>query len=155
MKRIIRKVAILGSGVMGSRIACHLANIGVEVLLLDIVPKELNDQEIKKGLSLEDKAVRNRLVNTALESAVKSKPSPLFASSFITRISTGNFEDDLSKIKDYDWVMEVVVERLDIKQSLFEKVEQYRSAGTLITSNTSGIPMNLMCEGRSKDFQEN
>lgn len=155
MKRIIRKVAILGSGVMGSRIACHFANIGVDVLLLDIVPKELNDQEIKKGLSLEDKAVRNRLVNTALESAVKSKPSPLFDSSFISRISTGNFEDDLPKIKEYDWVMEVVVERLDIKQSLFEKVERYRKAGTLITSNTSGIPMHLMCEGRSQDFQEN
>lgn len=140
---------------MGSRIACHFANIGVDVLLLDIIPKELNDQEIKRGLSLEDKAVRNRLVNAALESAVKSKPSPLYASSMISRISTGNFEDDLHKIIDYDWVMEVVVERLDIKQSLFEKVEQYRKPGTLITSNTSGIPMHLMCEGRSQDFQEN
>src|SRR5690554_6737294 len=93
MKRIIKKVAILGSGVMGSRIACHFANIGVEVLLLDIVPKELNEQEIKKGLSLEDKAVRNRLVNSALESALKAKPSPLYDASFISRISTGNFED--------------------------------------------------------------
>jgi 3-hydroxyacyl-CoA dehydrogenase len=155
MKRIIRKVAILGSGVMGSRIACHFANIGVEVLLLDIVPKELNDQELKNALSFDDKAVRNRLVNAALESAVKSKPSPLFDSTFISRISTGNFEDDLSKIKGYDWVMEVVVERLDIKQALFEKVERYRKPGTLITSNTSGIPMHLMCEGRSQDFQEN
>ena len=155
MKRIIKKVAILGSGVMGSRIACHFANIGVEVLLLDILPNELNDQEIKKGLSLEDKAVRNRLVNTALESAVKSKPSPLYEGAFASRISTGNFDDDLPRIRDYDWVVEVVVERLDIKQSLFEKVEQYRNPGTLITSNTSGIPMHLMCEGRSRDFQEN
>lgn len=154
MKRIIKKVAILGSGVMGSRIACHFANIGVEVLLLDIVPKELNEQEIKKGLSLEDKAVRNRLVNSALESALKAKPSPLYDASFISRISTGNFEDDLIRIKDFDWVMEVVVERLDIKQSLFEKVEQFRKPGTLITSNTSGIPMHLMCKGRSVDFQE-
>ncbi|HLT08840.1 MAG TPA: 3-hydroxyacyl-CoA dehydrogenase/enoyl-CoA hydratase family protein [Cyclobacteriaceae bacterium] len=154
MKRIIKKVAILGSGVMGSRIACHFANIGVEVLLLDIVPKELNEQEIKKGLSLEDKAVRNRLVNSALESALKAKPSPLYDASFISRISTGNFEDDLIRIKDFDWVMEVVVERLDIKQSLFEKVEQFRKPGTLITSNTSGIPMHLMCKGRSADFQE-
>lgn len=139
---------------MGSRIACHFANIGVEVLLLDIVPKELNEQEIKKGLSLEDKAVRNRLVNSALESALKAKPSPLYDASFISRISTGNFEDDLIRIKDFDWVMEVVVERLDIKQSLFEKVEQFRKPGTLITSNTSGIPMHLMCKGRSADFQE-
>ena len=155
MKRIIRKVAILGSGVMGSRIACHFANIGVDVLLLDIVPKELNEQEIKKGLSLEDKAVRNSLVNAALESAVRSKPSPLYAQSFVSRISIGNFDDDLPKIKDYDWVIEVVVERLDIKQSLFAKVEKYRKPGTLISSNTSGIPMHLMCEGRSQDFQEN
>src|SRR5690554_2659014 len=154
MKRIIRKVAILGSGVMGSRIACHFANIGVEVLLLDIVPNELNEQEIKNGLTLGDKRVRNRLVNAALENAVKSKPAPLYDSSFVSRISTGNFEDDLPRIKDYDWIVEVVVERLDIKQSLFEKVEQYRTSGTLITSNTSGIPMHLMCDGRSQDFQQ-
>jgi len=154
MKRIIRKVAILGSGVMGSRIACHFANIGVEVLLLDIVPNELNEQEIKNGLTLGDKRVRNRLVNAALENAVKSKPAPLYDSSFVSRISTGNFEDDLPRIKDYDWIVEVVVERLDIKQSLFKKVEQYRTSGTLITSNTSGIPMHLMCEGRSQDFQQ-
>lgn len=155
MKRIIKKIAILGSGVMGSRIACHFANIGVQVLLLDIVPKELNDQETKKGLSLEDKAVRNRLVNNALQSMLKSKPSPLYDSTFVSRITTGNFEDDLPKIKDYDWVMEVVVERLDVKKTIFERVEQYRKLGTLITSNTSGIPMHMMCEGRSADFQEN
>lgn len=154
MKRIIRKVAILGSGVMGSRIACHFANIGVEVLLLDMVPKELSEQEIKKDLTLEDKAVRNRLVDAALDRAVKSKPAPLYYSSFVSRIATGNFEDDLPKIKDCDWVMEVVVERLDVKRSLFEKVEHYRKPGALITSNTSGIPMHLMCEGRSQDFRE-
>ena len=153
MKRIIKKVAILGSGVMGSRIACHFANIGVEVLLLDIV-NELNEQEEKNGLTLDNKKVRNRLVNAALENAVKSKPAPLYDSSFVYRISTGNFEDDLPRIKDYDWIIEVVVERLDIKQSLFEKVEKYRRPGTLITSNTSGIPMHLMCEGRGQDFQQ-
>ncbi|SNS42942.1 3-hydroxyacyl-CoA dehydrogenase [Belliella buryatensis] len=155
MKRSIQKVAILGSGVMGSRIACHFANIGVKVLLLDIIPRELNEEEAKKGLTLEHKDVRNRIVNTALQSTMKSKPASLYDSKSISLITTGNFDDDLSKIKDYDWVMEVVVERLDIKQSLFEKVEQYRKPGSLITSNTSGIPMQLMCEGRSEDFQRN
>jgi len=155
MKRTIRKVAILGSGVMGSRIALHFANIGVQVLLLDIVPRELNDVESKKGLSLDDKAVRNRIVNDALQTAVKSKPSPVYDQAMASRIITGNFDDDLPKIKDYDWVMEVVVERLDIKQSLFEKVELHRKPGSLITSNTSGIPMHMMCEGRSDDFRAN
>ena len=153
MKRSIQKVAILGSGVMGSRIACHFANIGVKVLLLDIVPRELNEEEAKKGLTLESKEVRNRIVNAALQSTMKSKPASLYDSNRISLITTGNFDDDLPKIKDYDWVMEVVVERLDIKQSLFEKVEKYRKPGTLITSNTSGFPMQLMCEGRSEDFQ--
>ncbi|GAB3652943.1 3-hydroxyacyl-CoA dehydrogenase/enoyl-CoA hydratase family protein [Echinicola sediminis] len=153
MKRTIRKVAILGSGVMGSRIACHFANIGVQVLLLDILPKETNEAENKKGLTLEDKAVRNRLVNEALEKSLKAKPSPIYDKAFAERIQTGNFEDDLPKIKEYDWVIEVVVERLDIKQSLYEKVELHRKPGTLITSNTSGIPMQLLCQGRSDDFQ--
>lgn len=155
MKKRIQKVAILGSGVMGSRIACHFANIGVRVLLLDIVPRELNDDEKKKGLTLEDKAVRNRLVDSALQSTLKNKPASLYDAVNVNRITTGNFDDDLPKIKDYDWVMEVVVERLDIKQSLFEKVEKYRKPGSLITSNTSGIPMHMMCEGRSDDFQVN
>ncbi|WP_186757221.1 3-hydroxyacyl-CoA dehydrogenase/enoyl-CoA hydratase family protein [Echinicola salinicaeni] len=155
MKRTIQKVAILGSGVMGSRIACHFANIGVKVLLLDILPKEPNEAEVKKGLTMEDKPVRNRLVNEALQKSLKSKPSPIYDQSFASRIQTGNFEDDLPKIKDYDWVIEVVVERLDIKQSLYEKVELYRKPGTLITSNTSGIPMQMLCQGRSDDFQSN
>ncbi len=155
MKRTIRKVAVLGSGVMGSRIACHFANIGVEVLLLDIVPFELNDVETKKGLTKEHPAVRNRIVNDALKSTLKSNPSAIYDKAFASRITTGNFDDDLPKIKDYDWVIEVVVERLDIKQQLFEKVEKYRTPGTLITSNTSGIPMQMMCEGRSEDFRVN
>jgi 3-hydroxyacyl-CoA dehydrogenase len=155
MKKNIQKVAILGSGVMGSRIACHFANIGVRVLLLDIVPRELNDDEKKKGLTLEDKVVRNRLVDSALQSTLKNKPASLYDAANVNRITTGNFDDDLPKIKDYDWVIEVVVERLDIKQSLFEKVEKYRKPGSLITSNTSGIPMHMMCEGRSEDFQTN
>src|SRR5690554_6753993 len=155
MKRIIRKIAVLGSGVMGSRIACHFANIGVQVLLLDIVPKELTEIEKQKGLTVQDKAVKNRIVNNALESAIKAKPAPLYSTSYVSRITTGNFEDDLPEISEYDWVIEVVVERLDIKRSLFEQVEKYRKKGSLITSNTSGIPMHLLCEGRSEDFQAN
>jgi 3-hydroxyacyl-CoA dehydrogenase len=155
MNKTIKKVAVLGSGVMGSRIACHFANIGVEVLLLDIVPFELTEEEQKKGLTKEHPAVRNRIVNSALQSTMKSKPSPIYEKSLVNRISTGNFDDDLPKIKDVDWIIEVVVERLDIKQQLFEKVEKYRKPGTLITSNTSGIPMHMMCEGRSEDFQVN
>ena len=154
MTRRIKKVAIVGSGIMGSGIACHFANIGVEVLLLDIVPRELNDKEKAKGLSLEDSVVRNRLVNDALMTSLKSKPSPIYSKKFADRIVTGNLEDDLHKIKDVDWVMEVVVERLDIKQQVFEKIEKYRTPGTLITSNTSGIPIKFMNEGRSEDFQK-
>ncbi|WP_298898762.1 3-hydroxyacyl-CoA dehydrogenase/enoyl-CoA hydratase family protein [uncultured Psychroserpens sp.] len=153
-KRRIKKIAIIGSGIMGSGIACHFANIGVDVLLLDIVPRELNDKEKAKGLTLEDKVVRNRLVNDALTASIKSKPAPLYHPSFKNRITTGNLEDDIAKVKDVDWIMEVVVERLDIKQQVFEKLEQHRTPGTLITSNTSGIPIKFMSEGRSDDFQK-
>ena len=139
---------------MGSGIACHFANIGVEVLLLDIIPRELNEKEKAKGLSLKDSVVRNRLVNEALKTSLKSKPSPIYSQKFADRITTGNIEDDLHKIKDVDWIMEVVVERLDIKQQVFEKIEKYRTPGTLITSNTSGIPIKFMNEGRSEDFQK-
>ena len=146
MNRKINKVAVLGSGVMGSRIACHFANIGVEVLLLDIVPKEAKDT--KKP------SLRNKIVNTALKFALKTHPSPIYSKSYINRISTGNFDDDLFKIADCDWIIEVVIERLDIKQQVFENVEKYRKSGTLITSNTSGIPIHMMLEGRSEDFQK-
>ncbi len=154
MKRTIKKVAVLGSGVMGSRIACHFANVGLEVILLDIVPREPNDAEKAKGLTLESKAVRNRIVNDALAFALKSNPAPLYKKSYANRVSTGNFDDDLSRIADCDWVIEVVIERLDIKQQVFTNVEKYRKPGTLITSNTSGIPIHLMLEGRSEDFQK-
>jgi 3-hydroxyacyl-CoA dehydrogenase len=153
-KRRIKKIAIIGSGIMGSGIACHFANIGVDVLLLDIIPRELNDKEKAKGLTLEDKVVRNRLVNDALSASLKSKPSPIYHQKFANRITTGNLEDDIAKVADVDWIMEVVVERLDIKQQVFEKLEKYRTAGTLITSNTSGIPIKFMSEGRSGDFQK-
>ena len=154
MTRRIKKVAIIGSGIMGSGIACHFANIGVEVLLLDIIPRELTDKEKAKGLTLEDKIVRNRIVNDALTTSLKSKPSPIYHQKFANRISVGNLEDDIAKVGDVDWIMEVVVERLDIKKIVFEKLEKYRSPGTIISSNTSGIPIQFMNEGRSEDFQK-
>lgn len=154
MNRSIKKVAVLGSGVMGSRIACHFANIGLEVLLLDIVPLELNEKEKAAGKSLQDKEVRNRIVNESLEFAVKSNPSPIYSKSFVSRITTGNFDDNMKDIADCDWIVEVVVERLDIKKLVFGKVEKFRKPGSLITSNTSGIPIHQMLEGRSEDFQK-
>lgn len=153
--RKIKKIAVLGSGVMGSRIACHFANIGVEVLLLDIVPKEPNAQELAKGFSIENKAVRNRIVNDALNAAINSNPSPLYKKTFGNKINVGNFEDNLSELSSVDWVIEVVVENLAIKKSVFENVEKYRKPGTIVSSNTSGIPISLMAEGRSDDFKKN
>ncbi|NJB72073.1 3-hydroxyacyl-CoA dehydrogenase [Saonia flava] len=154
MKRHINKVAVIGSGIMGSGIACHFANIGVEVLLFDIVPRELNDKEKAKGLTLEDKAVRNRLVNDSLTAALKSKPSPIYHQKFANRITTCNLDDDIARVAEVDWIIEVVVERLDIKKKVFESLDNHRKKGTLITSNTSGIPIHFMSEGRSDDFQK-
>ncbi|MFL1012314.1 3-hydroxyacyl-CoA dehydrogenase/enoyl-CoA hydratase family protein [Flavisericum labens] len=153
-KRKIKNIAIIGSGIMGSGIACHFANIGVDVLLLDIIPRELNDKEKALGLTLDDKVVRNRLVNDALATALKSKPSPIYHKKFANRITTGNLEDDIVKVAHVDWIMEVVVERLDIKKQVFEKLEKHRTPGTLITSNTSGIPIKFMSKGRTEDFQK-
>ncbi len=138
---------------MGSRIAALFAGIGVQVLLLDIVPKEPNAAEKAKGLSIDSKPVRNRIVNDALASTLKSKPAALFHPADARHIRTGNFTDDLPRIAGVDWIIEVVIENLKIKQSVFEQVEQFRKPGTLITSNTSGIPIHLMSEGRSEDFK--
>lgn len=140
MKRHINKVAVLGSGVMGSRIACHFANIGVEVLLLDMAPKEGDN--------------RNKIAEDALKTTLKSSPSAIYSKSCVSRITAGNFEDDLPKINDCDWVIEVIIEDLKIKQSLYDKVEQYRKKGTLVSSNTSGIPIQMLNEGRSDDFKQ-
>lgn len=148
MSRRIKKVAVLGSGVMGSGIACHLANIGLEVLMLDILPRGEEEEKLKLP------AVRNSVANDALKKAIKSKPAPLYHKGFSSRITTGNFDDDFSKINDCDWIIEVVVERLDIKQKIFEQVDQYRRTGSLVSSNTSGIPIHLMLDGRSEDFQK-
>jgi 3-hydroxyacyl-CoA dehydrogenase len=145
-KRVIKKVAVLGSGVMGSRIACHFAGMGVQVLLLDIVPNEVKESD--------NKALRNKIVNDSLQAAIKSNPSPVYTKDVVKKITTGNFDDNLKDIANSNWIIEVVVERLDIKRSLYEKVEQFRKPGTLITSNTSGIPIHLLSEGRSDDFKK-
>lgn len=155
MKRSIKKVAVLGSGIMGSRIACHFANIGVEVLLLDIVPASLTSEEMASGKTIADKSIRNRIVNISLETALRSNPAPLYEKQGSSRIRTGNFDDDLASISTADWVIEVVVENLEIKKKLYEQVEKFRKPGTLITSNTSGIPIHLMAEGHSTDFRSN
>lgn len=155
MTRIVKNVVVLGSGIMGSRIACHFANIGLDVLLLDIVPRELTEQEKAKGMSLEDPRVRNRIVNEALQAALKSTPSPIYKDEFALRIKTGNFSDNMKEIADYDWVLEAVVENLDVKRSVFDQVEKYRKPGSIVSSNTSGIPIHLMAEGRSEDFRKN
>jgi 3-hydroxyacyl-CoA dehydrogenase len=154
MKRIIRKVAVLGSGVMGSRIACHFAGTGVQVLLLDRVPAELTETEKAKKMVLDHPAVKNRIVNEALAAAIKSNPSPVYNSTVVKRIQTGNFIDNMKDISSCDWIIEVVVERLDIKLNIFSEVEKFRKPGTLISSNTSGIPIHLMNEGRSEDFKK-
>jgi 3-hydroxyacyl-CoA dehydrogenase len=143
MSKRIKKVAVLGSGVMGSGIACHLANIGLEVLLLDMPNQDATAKH------------RNLIADTALSNAIKAKPAPLYDAAFIERIKTGNFEDDFQKISQADWIIEVVVERLDIKQSIFERVDQYKKEGALITSNTSGIPISSLAAGRSDAFKKN
>jgi 3-hydroxyacyl-CoA dehydrogenase len=147
MKRSIKKIAVLGSGVMGSRIACHFAGVGVQVLLLDIVAK---------GVAADAKpAEKNKIVNDALLAALKSNPSPVYTKDVAKKIMTGNFDDNMKDISSCDWVIEVVIERLDIKQQVYEKVEQFLKPGTLITSNTSGIPIHMLAEGRSEDFKKN
>ena len=152
--RAIKKVAVLGSGIMGSRIACHFANIGVSVLLLDIVPKELTEEESKKGITKDHPAFKNRIVDASLKNTLQSKPSSLYSQSGISLIQTGNFTDDLSKISECDWIIEVVIENLGIKKQLYDEVEKHRKLDTLITTNTSGIPIGLLTDGRSENFKQ-
>lgn len=146
MQRSIKNVVVLGSGVMGSRIACHFAGVGVKVLLLDRLTPDTEASNVKKE--------RNKLVDDSLTASIKSNPSPLYTSNAAKLITTGNFTDDISKIAQADWIIEVVVERLDIKKLIYDEVEKYRKPGTLVSSNTSGIPIHLMAEGRSDDFQK-
>lgn len=140
---------------MGSGIAAHLANIGIPTLLLDIVPRELTEEDKAKGLTTESKAFRNRMSENALKKLLKQKPAPLTSKQNLSLITAGNFEDDMEKISECDWVIEVVVENLDIKKKVFEQVEQHRKPGSIISSNTSGISIEAMAEGRSEDFQKN
>lgn len=152
MTRKIRKVTVLGAGVMGAQIACHFTNIGIEVLLLDMPAKELNEKEQKAGLLPEHPKVRNRIVNDLFLKATRLKPAPLYLQTYSNRITTGNFEDDLHKIAECDWVIEAIIENLKIKQELYTKIEEYRKPGSLITTNTSGIPIQMLIQGRSEDF---
>src|SRR6202008_2595653 len=150
----IERAAVLGAGTMGAQIAAHLANAGVPTLLLDIPPRELTPEEQAKGLSLENTQVKNRIARNGLDAAVKAKPAAFFTPEYASLVTAGNFDDDLAKIKDCDLIIEAVVENLDIKRSLFERVEQHRRPGSIVASNTSGIPIHLLAEGRSDDLKQ-
>ena len=154
MERKIRKAAVLGSGVMGAGIAAHLANVGIPVDLLDIVPRELTEEETKKGLTLADAAVRNRLAQAGKNRLLKEKPAPLYDNKYLDRITVGNFEDHLSRLADADWIIEVVVEKLEVKRNVLAMVEQFRKPGSIISSNTSGVSINEMCDGRTEEFRK-
>jgi 3-hydroxyacyl-CoA dehydrogenase len=153
-KRAIERVAVLGAGTMGARIAAHLANAGMPCFLLDIVPPELTAEEKRKGLTLENPSVRNRIVLGGLEAAKKSRPAAFFTPEAARLVTPGNFEDNLGWCGQVDWIIEAVAENLEIKRRLFERVEAARKPGTIVTSNTSGLPIHQIAEGRSADFQE-
>jgi len=150
----IQKAAVLGAGTMGAQIAAHLANAGIPTLLLDISPRELTPEEQAKGLDLQSSAVRNRIARGGLEAAKNAKPAAFFKSELASLVTVGNFDDDLPKLKDCDLVVEAVVENLEIKRSLYERVDQHRKPGSIVASNTSGIPIHLLAEGRSEDFRQ-
>ncbi|HKC63112.1 MAG TPA: 3-hydroxyacyl-CoA dehydrogenase/enoyl-CoA hydratase family protein, partial [Pyrinomonadaceae bacterium] len=149
----IEKAAVLGAGTMGAQIAAHLANAHIPVILLDIVPRELTSEEAAKGLTLESKEVRNRIARSGLEAAKKAKPAAFFTNDLALLIRVGNFDDDMAKLKDCDLIIEAVVENLEIKRKLYERVEQFRRPGSVVASNTSGIPIRQLAEGRSDDFR--
>ncbi|MEX2105172.1 MAG: 3-hydroxyacyl-CoA dehydrogenase NAD-binding domain-containing protein, partial [Bacilli bacterium] len=149
MERKIRKAAVIGSGVMGAGIAAHLANVGISTLLLDIVPREITPDLAKKGV----KEARSSIAQSALDRMLKTKPAPLFTKASSQHIVVGNIEDDLGKVSEVDWIIEVVVENLQVKRALFEKIEQYWKPGTVVSSNTSGVSINAMIEGRTDAFR--
>ncbi|MFZ5788152.1 MAG: 3-hydroxyacyl-CoA dehydrogenase family protein, partial [Acidobacteriota bacterium] len=155
MRREIRRVGVLGAGVMGQGIAAHLANAGVPVLMIDIVPPQLTPEDEKAGLTTADPRFRNRFALAGLEAIRKSKPALTYSKKFLPLISTGNFEDDWDRLADCDWIVEVVIERLDIKQQVFARLEKTVKPGTIVTSNTSGLPIKQMMEGRSEEFRKN
>jgi 3-hydroxyacyl-CoA dehydrogenase len=150
----IEKAAVLGAGTMGAQIAAHLANAGVPVLLLDIPPRELTPEEESKGLTLESKEVRDRIARNGLEAAKKARPAAFFTKELASLVQIGNFDDDLARLKDCDLIIEAVVESLPIKQKLYERVEGSRKPGSVVASNTSGIPIRQLAEGRSEDFRQ-
>ncbi|RWZ54917.1 3-hydroxyacyl-CoA dehydrogenase [Halobacillus fulvus] len=154
MNRKMKRAAVLGSGVMGAGIAAHLANIGIPVLMLDIVPRELTDEEKKRGRSLEDLAVRNRIAELNKQALKKQKPSPLTSKASLDLIEVGNMTDDMEKLADVDWIIEVVVENLEVKQKVFSQVDEHRKKGSIVSSNTSGISIDAMSAGRSEDFRK-
>ncbi|MFD2761480.1 3-hydroxyacyl-CoA dehydrogenase/enoyl-CoA hydratase family protein [Lentibacillus juripiscarius] len=154
MKRTITRAAVLGSGVMGSGIAAHLANAGIPTIMLDIVPRERTEAEKKKGLTLEDRAVRNRMAADSKKALLKQKPSPITSKKSMDLIEVGNMDDDMDKLAEVDWIIEVVVENLEVKQKVFANVDNYRKEGTIVSSNTSGISVEDMAEGRSEDFRK-
>lgn len=154
MERQIRRAAVIGSGVMGASIAAHLANVGIPCLLLDIVPSQLTGEEKRKGLTLDSNEVRNRLAVNAIKKLKKNKPAPLYDEDLASLITPGNIEDDLERIKEVDWVVEVIVENLSIKKQLFERVEKVWEKGIIVSSNTSGISINAMVDGRSTEFKQ-
>lgn len=150
----IKKAAVLGAGVMGAQIAAHLANAGIPCLLLDIAPKELLPAEEARGLKVESRAVRNRIAQAGLDAALKAKPAAFFSTDLASLVSVGNFEDDLPRLKDCDWIIEAIVERLDIKRSLYERIEAHLKPEAIITSNTSGIPLAELAQGRADNFRK-
>jgi 3-hydroxyacyl-CoA dehydrogenase len=149
----IEKAAVLGAGTMGAQIAAHLANAGIPTLLLDIPPRELTAEEEEKGLALESREVRDRIARSGLEAAKKAKPAAFFAQEKAALVSVGNFDDDMARLKDCDFIVEAVVENLEIKRRLYERVEEFRRPGSVVASNTSGIPIRQLAEGRSEDFR--
>ena len=155
MKNIkIKKVAVIGSGIMGSRIACHLVNVGIDVLLLDICPSELNEKEKTLKKKISDKEVKNRIVNDSLSNTLKAKPSSLFLKSDYDKIKTGNLEDDIGKISSVDWIIEAVVEKISIKKKVYDLIEKHRNKKTIISTNTSGIPISQISDKRTSNFKE-
>src|ERR1700678_2030130 len=154
MKHRIEKAAVLGAGTMGARIAAHRATAGIPCYLLDMVPRELNAEEKRKGMTLETPAVRNRIVLAGLEGAKKSRPAAFFTPETARLVTPGNFEDNLTWCGEVDWIIEVVAENLEIKRNLLAKVEALRKPGTTATSNPPPRPFHLMPDGRSEDFQQ-
>src|SRR5688572_9881713 len=154
MTHAIRRAAVIGSGVMGGAIAAHLANVGVPVDLMDIAPRELTPDEEKKGLTLQDRAVRNRIVTKGWDAVLKARPAALVSQEKAGLVRLGNLEDDFERLCEADWIIEVVVERLDVKQALMARIESVRQPDTIVSTNTSGIPINDIADGLSLEFRQ-